>query len=177
MQSATAAAVPTNIHPDGRSRIKGSERTMENKGRVLVVDDEVNARTALTELLRDEGYVVDAAADGFKALGKIADFAPDLILTDLKMPGMDGIQLLGKIREADPELPVVMMTAFGEVETAVGAMRAGARDYLSKPVNVGELQVIVAREMAGRRLRAEAGLLRQRVSEKYSFNNIIGSAA
>jgi len=108
------------------------------------LDDEVNARTALTELLRDEGYVVDAAADGFKALGKIADFAPDLILTDLKMPGMDGIQLLGKIREADPELPVVMMTAFGEVETAVGAMRAGARDYLSKPVNVGELQVIVA---------------------------------
>jgi len=149
----------------------------ETKGRVLVVDDEVNARTALTELLRDEGYTVDAAADGFKALGKIADFAPELVLTDLKMPGMDGIQLLGKIRENDPELPVVMMTAFGEVETAVGAMRAGARDYLSKPVNVGELSVVVAREMAGRKLRVEAGLLRARIAEKYSFNNIIGNAA
>jgi len=150
---------------------------MESKGRVLVVDDEVNARSALTELLRDEGYAVDSAADGFKALGKIGDFAPDLVLTDLKMPGMDGIQLLGKIRENDPELPVVMMTAFGDVDTAVGAMRAGARDYLSKPVNVGELSVVVAREMAGRRLRAEAGLLRERMAEKYSFNNIIGDSA
>jgi len=149
----------------------------DSKGRVLVVDDEVNARTALTELLRDEGYAVEAAADGFKALGKIADFAPELVLTDLKMPGMDGVQLLGKIHESDPDLPVVMMTAFGEVETAVSAMRAGARDYLSKPVNVGELSLVVAREMTGRRLRAEAGLLRARIAEKYSFNNIIGDAA
>ena len=72
---------------------------MQTKGRILVVDDEVNARTALCELLRDEGYVVESAADGFKALGKVADFAPDLVLTDLKMPGMDGIQLLGKLHE------------------------------------------------------------------------------
>jgi two-component system response regulator HydG len=150
---------------------------MENKGRILVVDDEVNARNALTELLRDDGYVVEAAADGFKALGKMADFTPDLVLTDLKMPGMDGIQLLGKIRDSDPDLPVVMMTAFGDVETAVGAMRAGARDYLSKPVNVGELSVIVAREMSARKLRAEAGLLRARLAERYSFDNIIGSSA
>jgi two-component system response regulator HydG len=174
---ATSAAAVNNIAVDNRPRAKGATRVTESKGRVLVVDDEVNARNALTELLRDEGYAVEAAADGFKALGKLADFAPDLVLTDLKMPGMDGIQLLGKIRENDPDLPVVMMTAFGEVETAVGAMRAGARDYLSKPVNVGELSVIVAREMAGRKLRAEAGLLRARIAEKYSFNNIIGNAA
>jgi two-component system response regulator HydG len=150
---------------------------MESKGRILVVDDEVNARTALTELLRNEGYAVEAAADGFKALGKMADFAPDMVLTDLKMPGMDGIGLLGRIREGDPDLPVIVMTAFGEVDTAVGAMRAGARDYLSKPVNVGELSVVIEREMAARRLRAEAGLLRARLSEKYSFDNIIGNAA
>ncbi|HVY36824.1 MAG TPA: sigma-54 dependent transcriptional regulator [Polyangia bacterium] len=150
---------------------------MESKGRILIVDDEVNARTALIELLRDEGYAVDAAADAFKALGKLADFAPDLVVTDLKMPGMDGLQLLAKLHEGDPELPVIVMTAFGEVETAVKAMRSGARDYLSKPVNVGELSVVVAREMEQRRLRAETGLLRQRLSEKYSFSNIIGSAA
>src|SRR5215468_4998932 len=173
----TAAASANNIESAATPRNKGATRVSESKGRILVVDDEVNARNALTELLRDEGYAVDAAADGFKALGKLADFAPDLVLTDLKMPGMDGIQLLGKIRESDPELPVVMMTAFGEVETAVGAMRAGARDYLSKPVNVGELSVVVAREMAGRKLRVEAGLLRQRISEKYSFSNIVGSSA
>jgi DNA-binding NtrC family response regulator len=150
---------------------------MQSKGRVLVVDDEVNARTALAELLRDEGYVVELAADGFKALGKLAEFAPDLVLTDLKMPGMDGIQLLGRLHEDDAEVPVVVMTAFGEVETAVSAMRAGARDYLSKPINVGELSVVVARELEQRRLRQEAGLLRARLSEKYSFDNIVGSAA
>jgi DNA-binding NtrC family response regulator len=150
---------------------------VETRGRILVVDDEVNARTALAELLRDEGYVVDSAADGFKALGKLADFSPDLVLTDLKMPGMDGIQLLGRVREHDPEVAVVVMTAFGEVETAVGAMRAGARDYLSKPVNVGELSLVIAREMEQRRVRIEAGALRARLSERYSFDNIIGSSA
>jgi DNA-binding NtrC family response regulator len=150
---------------------------MQTKGRILIVDDEVNARTALCELLRDEGYAVESAADGFKALGKAADFAPDLILTDLKMPGMDGIQLLGRIHEQDPDLPVVVMTAFGEVETAVGAMRAGARDYLSKPVNVGELTVVLARELEQRQLRQEAVSLRARLAEKYSFDNIVGSSA
>ena len=120
---------------------------------------------------------MESAADAFKALGKVADFAPDLVLTDLKMPGMDGLQLLGKLRENDPDLPVIVMTAFGEVETAVRAMRSGARDYLAKPVNVGELQVVVAREIEQRHLRAETGLLRARLSEKYSFENIIGSSA
>jgi DNA-binding NtrC family response regulator len=155
----------------------GVARPVETKGRILVVDDEVNARTALIELLRDEGYVVDSAADAFKALGKAADFAPDLVLTDLKMPGMDGLQLMARLREGDPDLPVVVMTAFGEVETAVRAMRSGARDYLSKPVNVGELSVVVARELEQRRIRVEAGLLRARLSEKYSFENLIGSSA
>jgi DNA-binding NtrC family response regulator len=155
----------------------GAPLMAENKGRILVVDDETNARTALSELLRDEGYVVEAAADAFKALGKAADFAPDLVLTDLKMPGMDGLALLARLREDSPDLPVVMMTAFGEVETAVRAMQAGARDYLPKPVNVAELIVVVARELEHRRIRQEAGLLRARLAEKYSFESIIGSSA
>jgi DNA-binding NtrC family response regulator len=150
---------------------------MESKGRVLVVDDEVNARTALLELLRDEGYAVETAADAFKALGKVADFAPDLVLTDLKMPGMDGLQLLARLHETDPELPVVVMTAFGEVESAVRAMRSGARDYLGKPVNVGELSVVIAREMEQRRILAEARVLRARLAERYSFSNIVGNSA
>jgi two-component system response regulator HydG len=150
---------------------------LENQGRILIVDDEVNARTALIELLRDEGYVVDSAADGFKALGKVADFAPDLVVTDLKMPGMDGLQLLEKLRENDPELPIIVMTAFGEIETAVRAMRAGARDYLAKPVNMGELSAVVSRELEQRRVRVENRLLRARLSEKYSFENIIGDSA
>ncbi|HXI58139.1 MAG TPA: sigma-54 dependent transcriptional regulator, partial [Polyangia bacterium] len=150
---------------------------MENKARILVVDDEANARAALVELLRDEGYLVESAADGFKALGKLEEFAPDLVLTDLKMPGMDGIELLGKVHQHDPDVVVVVMTAFGAVETAVGAMRAGASDYLTKPVNVTELSLVVKREVAQRRLRAEAGQLRERLAERYRFDNIIGNAA
>src|ERR1700690_3536815 len=181
MDNTEATEANTNRPVPARSSAarapSGAQGRMQTKGRILVVDDEVNARSALTELLRDDGYVVEAAADGFKALGKMADFAPDLVLTDLKMPGMDGIQLLGKLHEQDPELPVVVMTAFGEVETVVNAMRSGARDYLNKPVNVGELSVVLGRELEQRRLRQEAGLLRARLAEKDNFDNIIGKAA
>ena len=79
---------------------------------MLVVDDEVNARTALTELLRDEGYEVEMAADAFKALGKVESFAPEIVVTDLKMPGMDGIELVKKLRSGDDPVAVVVMTAF-----------------------------------------------------------------
>jgi two-component system response regulator HydG len=150
---------------------------MQGKARILIVDDEVGTRTALVQLLREAGYDVDSAADGFKALGKIADFAPDLVLTDLKMPGMDGVELLAKVLEQAPGVPVVFMTAFGAVDSAVGAMRAGARDYLIKPVNLDELEVVVAREIEQRRLRIEAGQLRERLAEKYRFENIVGSSA
>ena len=124
---------------------------METKGRILVVDDEANARSALVELLREEGYSVEGAADGFKALGKLSEFAPYLVLTDLKMPGMDGIELLGKVHEQDRDTGVVVMTAFGAVDSAVAAMRAGASDYLTKPVNVVELSLVISREMVLRR--------------------------
>src|ERR1700742_1667219 len=108
---------------------------MSRTGRILVVDDEVNARTALAELLRDEGFEVEMAADAFKALGKYEAFAPHVVVTDLKMPGMDGIELVKKVRAAEDPAAVVVMTAFGEVSSAVEAMRAGAADYLTKPIN------------------------------------------
>jgi DNA-binding NtrC family response regulator len=146
------------------------------KGYVLVVDDEANARNALAELLREEGYRVETAADGFKALGKIEEGMPDLVLTDLKMPGMGGVELLGKVRALDEEVVVVVMTAFGAVDSAVEAMKKGAADYLTKPLNTAELFLVVAREMERRRLRVEAGALRARLAERYSFSNIIGNA-
>jgi DNA-binding NtrC family response regulator len=147
-----------------------------NKGCILVVDDEANARTALAELLRDEGYRVEMAVDGFKALGKIEEVEPDLVLTDLKMPGMDGLELLRRIRAANEEIVVVVMTAFGAVDSAVSAMKEGAADYLTKPINMTELVLVLAREMERRRLRREAGTLRARLAERYRFDNIVGSA-
>src|SRR4051794_26552772 len=112
---------------------------MSRSGRVLVVDDEANARTALAELLRDEGYEVETAADAFKAMGKYEAFAPDVVVTDLKMPGMDGIELVKKLRADESAAAVIVMTAFGAVQTAVDAMRAGAADYLTKPLDFNEL--------------------------------------
>jgi DNA-binding NtrC family response regulator len=148
-----------------------------HKGRILVGDDEANARTALAELLRDEGYEVETAADAFKALGKLEAFDPELVLTDLKMPGMDGIELMHKVAEQREEpVPVVVMTAFGAVETAVRAMRAGAVDYLTKPLNFDELVIVTQRALEQQRLRVEAGILRQRLSEKYGDGNIVGSS-
>jgi DNA-binding NtrC family response regulator len=147
-----------------------------SKGLVLVVDDEANARAALAELLRDEGYQVETAADGFKALGKVEEAAPDIVLTDLKMPGMDGLTLMRKLRAQDEAAVVVVMTAFGAVDTAVAAMKEGAADYLTKPVNMTELVLVLGREMERRRLRQEAGSLRARLAERYSFENIVGNA-
>lgn len=148
-----------------------------SKARILVVDDEANARNALAEILREEDYQVETAADGFKALARAESFGPDLVLTDLKMPGMDGVELLGKLKNT-PELDVevVVMTAFGAVETAVAAMRAGAADYLTKPLNTDELFVVLDRALERCRLRQEASELREQLKNRYSFSNIIGAA-
>jgi len=148
-----------------------------SKARILVVDDEANARNALAEILREENYQVETAADGFKALARAESFGPDLVLSDLKMPGMDGVELLGKLKNT-PELDVevVVMTAFGAVETAVAAMRAGAADYLTKPLNTDELLVVLDRALERCRLRQEATQLREQLKNRYSFSNIIGNA-
>ncbi len=149
---------------------------MSTNGRILIVDDESNARNALAEILREEGYACETAADGFKGLGRFGEFEPDLVLTDLKMPGMDGVELLTKVRERSPGLPVVVMTAFGAVDTAVLAMRNGAIDYLTKPINTDELLIVIERAMAENRLRRETQDLRKRLDERYRFENVVGAA-
>ncbi|MBK9072418.1 MAG: sigma-54-dependent Fis family transcriptional regulator [Myxococcales bacterium] len=145
-------------------------------GRILVVDDEVNARSALAELLRDEGYEVETAADAFKALGKVAEFAPHVVLTDLKMPGMDGIELVAELRKQDPSPDIIVMTAFGGVASAVEAMRKGARDYLTKPLNFEELLISLERTVEGQSLRVEAAELRKRVTDRVAPKNIVGAS-
>ena len=147
-----------------------------SKANILVVDDEAAARTGLAELLKAEGYAVETAGDGFKAMGRLATFEPDLVLTDFNMPGLDGIELMEKLKEDHAELPVIVMTAFGAVETAVSAMRKGAADYLLKPLNMDELLIVLERALERTRLRRETSELRSRLDERYSYENIVGSS-
>jgi DNA-binding NtrC family response regulator len=147
-----------------------------SRGRILVADDEAGARTGLAALLRREGFEVDVADDGEQALARVQETAPDALVTDLHMPGLDGLQLLGQAREAIPGLVVILVTAFADVDTAVQAMQKGAEHYLTKPVQFDELLVVLDRALERRRLEAETTELRSRLKERLSFSNIIGSS-
>jgi len=131
--------------------------------RILVVDDEPGARDALARLLRSEQHTVETAGSGTEALGKFTDFAPELVLTDLSMPGMGGIELLGKIKAMTDDVPVIVMTAYGGVDTAVAAMQAGATTYLTKPLNQEELLLVVGRELERRRRDLEVKNARPKI--------------
>ncbi|MEZ4362997.1 MAG: sigma-54 dependent transcriptional regulator [Kofleriaceae bacterium] len=146
------------------------------RGRVLVVDDDASSRAALSDLLGDEGYEVELAADGFKALLKFGEFSPDLVLTDQKMPGIDGIELLRQLTARDDTVPMIVITAFGAVKSAVEALRAGAYDYLTKPLDFDELLTIVERALRYRALRVESTNLRRRLDEKLAPDNIVGAS-
>ena len=151
---------------------------MDTKGRILVVGDQASApHSALVELLREQGYSVEVAADGSRALGKLPELAPHLVLTDLETPGIEGVELLGKIHEHDADIGVVVMTAPGAAEAAVAALAAGASYYLTRPVNLTELSLVVKRELRQQRLRVEAGQLRARLAERYRPENMVGSSA
>jgi DNA-binding NtrC family response regulator len=157
-------------------KIPYSEYKNVTSKKILIVDDETNARNALAELLREDGYSVETAADGFKALPKLEEFQPDVILSDLRMPGLDGIGLTKKALELDPDSEVIITTAYGAIETAIDAMRQGATDYLVKPINMQELSLLLERAIEHRRLKREARLLQQRVREKSGIPGIIGSS-
>jgi two-component system, NtrC family, response regulator HydG len=134
--------------------------------RILIVDDEPDVLDFMEQLLGSRGYEVDLAAGGEQALGVLAEKAPALLITDLRMPGLDGLGLLAKVREQNRELPCIVLTAAGELSVAVRAMRAGAVDYLAKPVDVGALLFSVERALQRRDLESEAENLRGQLSAK-----------
>jgi DNA-binding NtrC family response regulator len=145
-----------------------------NSARILVVDDDENLRWVLETQLQDMGYSVSTAIDGEQALAAIERELPALILTDLKMPGLSGMELLDRIRADYPEVPVVIITAFATIQNAVQAMRAGAYDYLTKPIDYDELALVVTRVLEHFRLVAEVRSLRATLDRKYGFESIIG---
>ena len=143
---------------------------------ILVVDDKDAMRNMLVDTLMEEGHRVDAAEDGAKALDLVRNKSYDLVLTDLKMPNIDGLALLTNIKDIDGDTAVIVMTAFGTVEDAVSAMKEGAYDFITKPLDTDHLCVLVNRALENRRLRAETTLLRQELMQEHGFNNIIAKS-
>jgi two-component system response regulator HydG len=147
-----------------------------NRPRIIVADDDESARWGLAALLRDEGFDVTQAEDGQAALARIRETAPDVLVADLRMPGLDGIELLHRAHEVAPGLSVVLMTAHADVQSAVLAMKDGAEHYLTKPVKKEELLVVLRRALERRRLTHEASEMRARLKTRLSLDNIIGSS-
>ncbi len=144
------------------------------KANLLVVDDEVNIRTTLSKTLVKEGYRVESAPDAVQAL-RLAEKVPfEILITDLKMPGMDGITLIREMRSVIPEIEAIVMTAYGTVETAVEAMRQGAYDYISKPFEPSHLCVIIQKALERRSLASDNARLRRVVRTKDEYGQLIG---
>jgi len=142
--------------------------------RVLVVDDQRNMRTTLAMMLRSAGYEVDEASDGVQGAETGAKGAYDLVLTDLRMGSQDGIGVLRAVKDAEANTEVIVMTAYGTIESAVEAMRLGAFDYIQKPFTEEELLVKVQRAIEKRRLSGHVQLLTTEFKERYKFENIVG---
>lgn len=141
---------------------------------ILIVDDERPIRRILSVLLRDRRHRVAEVGSGEEALEALPEARPDLVLLDLKLPGIDGLETLQRIRAASPRTDVVMMTAFGTIASAVEAMRRGAFDYLAKPFDNDELLMIVDRALEVRRLGEEVDSLREDLEARYGFSEIVG---
>src|ERR1017187_3287270 len=142
--------------------------------RVLVVDDDESLRWITQLQLEEAGYTVLTAANAEQALKQVEEESPSLVVTDLKMPGMSGIELLKRIRAEHPETFVVVITAFGTVQTAVEAMKSGAYDYITKPIDYEELILIVNRALEHQKLAEEVRSLRTTLDAKYGFESLAG---
>ncbi|MEW5700997.1 MAG: sigma-54 dependent transcriptional regulator [Candidatus Zixiibacteriota bacterium] len=143
---------------------------------ILVVDDDVLVNDFLVTTLRESSYAVDCAFSADAALDKIAGREFDLVISDVRMPGMDGLALLDRLRTTAPDTVVVIMTAFGDVADAVRAMKAGAFDYLVKPVGTDATEAVVNRALEYRRLKVENRMLREAVTRRYAADQLIGQS-
>jgi len=149
---------------------------MSKKPLILIVDDEKNTREGLSRALRDE-YAVATVENGQKALEWLEIHQADVVLSDLRMPGMDGMTLLSRLLTRDPRPILILLTAYGNIETAVEAMKRGAYDFLAKPVNLDRLDLLLKRALAERRLGDENQRLKAQLGSRAGFENILGTSA
>jgi DNA-binding NtrC family response regulator len=147
------------------------------KYRILIVDDEAIVRDFISEVLIRMGYAPLAAENGERALEYLKRSEFDVVISDFKMPGISGIELLKETLQLWPDCRFIIITAFGTIEQAVGAMKIGAHDYITKPISPDHLEMVVSKALEYKTLKLENKILRREISEKYSFENIIGKAA
>lgn len=149
--------------------------------RILVVDDEPLMRDFLVETLQRKKYLVEAVGNGSQAIEKVKAEYYDLVITDIRMPEVSGMEVLEEVKKINPETEIIMITAFGTIENAVGAMKLGAYDYITKPFSADEIEIVVDRAVERQRLRDENRILRNdntqlrnQLREKYTFSSIVG---
>ncbi len=149
---------------------------MNGNGTILIVDDERTLARAIRGYLAEAGYEAEVAHDAESALPMLEKLRPDVVFTDVQLPGMNGIEFLKKVREFDASIPVCVMTAFGTIEGAVEAVKLGAFDYLKKPVDLEELRLIAARARETSQLRQELSWYRRKAANDVPFAGVVGSS-
>jgi len=161
--------------PRGRG-IEPTVNTRQEKASILVVEDEAKMRRLLELQLGEEGFAVHSAADAEAGLQLLVREKPDLVVTDLRLPGMSGLEFLQAVKRVNAALPVVVMTAYGTVESAVEAMKDGASDYVTKPFSLAELVLVIRKELDSHRLREENRSLREALGRRYAYDNIVAQS-
>jgi len=146
-------------------------------GRILIADDEESIRVGLSALLEEEGFAVDASSDGMEALHRLENGDYGLLLADLKMPGLDGLEILKRMREKSIETVVIIITGKGSIDTAVNAMKMGAYDYLTKPVEPDRLRTIIPKALEHYQLLVSHRLLELKIKNLTSYEDMIGQSA
>jgi two-component system response regulator AtoC len=148
---------------------------MDDPARILVVDDDQSSRELLARILTSAGHLVTALSDGREAVAALdAGDPPDLVVSDIRMAEMDGLQVIDAFRERAPETPVILVTAFGNIDGALEAIRRGAADYLSKPYDVDAIKLVVARALQHRALAMENRALRRGLRDRFRLENVVG---
>ncbi|MBO4646764.1 MAG: sigma-54-dependent Fis family transcriptional regulator, partial [Lentisphaeria bacterium] len=148
----------------------------EGRPSILIADDERGTREALARFLRPN-YDVTIAEDGQIGMNLLARNNYDLILSDIRMPGADGLTILDTALKKNPPPPVILFTAYGSIEAAVEAMKRGAFDFVTKPVNLDQLEILISRALESGRIKAENSELKKRLDSKFGVENIIGNSA